>query len=233
MSQKKAPAESEENNSAAVSLFENATGEIRALRNFAEHINLIPDKSIIQKNKIASTEKKDVLFIPVGEVERLLDETFLGLWKTKKWQVSHIANEVHGSLLLCVFHPVAKIWITRIGTAAVPITFRADTDITDIRNKIKNALVNVIPHLKSECLKNAAHSLGRSFGRDLNREISDYEFEDITEKISVLSELQKKAIALLKTAKLNEKTREIFTKKLRVADDERIQGYIEYLKEKQ
>jgi len=40
-------------------------------------------------------------------------------------------------------------------------------------NKKANALDMAFPKLKSECLKNAAQSLGKIFGRDLNRKNAD------------------------------------------------------------
>jgi hypothetical protein len=40
-------------------------------------------------------------------------------------------------------------------------------------NKKPNALDMAFPKLKSECLKNAAQSLGKIFGRDLNRKNVD------------------------------------------------------------
>ena len=40
-------------------------------------------------------------------------------------------------------------------------------------NKKANALDMAFPKLKSECLKNAAQSLGKIFGRDLNRKNVD------------------------------------------------------------
>ena len=40
-------------------------------------------------------------------------------------------------------------------------------------NKKPNALDMAFPKLKAECLKNAAQSLGKIFGRDMNRKIVD------------------------------------------------------------
>jgi hypothetical protein len=49
----------------------------------------------------------------------------------------------------------------------------AGTNALDVQNKKSNALDMGFPKLKAECLKNAANSLGKMFGRDLNRKKSD------------------------------------------------------------
>ena len=48
-----------------------------------------------------------------------------------------------------------------------------DADLTDVSKKIKNALEMDYPHLLADCIKSAAKSLGKAFGRDLNREFED------------------------------------------------------------
>ena len=46
-------------------------------------------------------------------------------------------------------------------------------DITNIKDKYINTLTKDFPHLKAECFRNACISIGKSFGRDLNREFED------------------------------------------------------------
>lgn len=60
-------------------------------------------------------------YIPISFVETKLDEIYLGLWTTENFQTKVVANEIIGSLDLKVFHPVAKVWLTRVGTASVVI----------------------------------------------------------------------------------------------------------------
>jgi hypothetical protein len=50
---------------------------------------------------------------------------------------------------------------------------------SDVDAKIKNTLVKDFPHLKAECIKNAAKSLGKYFGRDLNRGDMGGQFDDM------------------------------------------------------
>jgi hypothetical protein len=78
--------------------------------------------------------------------------------------------------------------LSRTGMAAVQIQMRSiksggDGDITNVQNKIVNTLVKDFPHLKAECIKNAARSLGKAFGRDLNRKEFDT-YKPFTEQLA-------------------------------------------------
>lgn len=138
---------------------------------FVRLLNLEPNPAEIKVNAAAGNSN----YLPISHVEMQLDELFQGLWQMRSFTYSVVANEIVGSLELGVFHPVLQDWIWRTGAAAVMIQQRKGSDITDISAKHKNTLVKDFPHLKAECMKNAARSLGRIFGRDLNRsEIDQY-----------------------------------------------------------
>ena len=128
----------------------------------------------IKLNKAA----KNSAYLPISFIQMKLDEQFFGLWTTRNYTTKVVANEIVGELELVYFHPVAQVWITRIGCAATMIQMKStesggDGDITNIRNKITNTLVKDYPHLYAECLKSAAKTIGVMFGRDLNREHTD------------------------------------------------------------
>ena len=127
--------------------------------------------------------------IPISFLETELDEVYLGNWKIDNFQHQVIANEIVGSLELHVFDPHMKVWITRIGAGAVQIRMNSGAAITDISQKIKTALQMDFPKLKSMCLKNAAKTLGKRFGRDLNRKFEDDYDPQYTPEIE-LSEFQ-------------------------------------------
>jgi hypothetical protein len=146
---------------------------LKELLDFQRLLHSQPEN--IKINKMANNAK----YLPIGEVEKTLDELYSGLWQTTDFHFQVIANEIVGSIYLQVFHPVARVWITRTGAASTMILTIKDKP-ANVDNKIKNTLVKDFPHLKAECIKNAARSLGVKFGRDLNRqEVSD--FTDITE----------------------------------------------------
>jgi len=153
-------------------------------------LNTEPKPEELKLNIHANNAK----YIPVGIIERKLDEIFLA-WQTDNFRWTVIANEIVGVLTLKVFHPVLLTWITYEGTAATQIQIDSSLkdqlgnpvykdgkkqrdpnfNITQIERKITNTLQKDFPHLKSECLKNAAKHLGKAFGRDLNRdETGDY-----------------------------------------------------------
>lgn len=140
------------------------------LQKMVAFFNKQPAPANIKINKFANNAE----FLPISMVETQLDETFFGLWQTENFRTKLIANEIVGEIELKVFHPITKQWLTRTGAAAVQIQQLKDTSIATIgENKIKNTLVKDYPHLKAECVKNAAKSIGKSFGRDLNRKDVD------------------------------------------------------------
>jgi hypothetical protein len=165
----------------------NSIGQISQIQNAEKFTMRLHDAPAPNDVKI-NDQARGAKYLPISIVEMKLDELFAGLWQTKGFNYSVIANEVVGVIELGVFHPVLKEWIWRTGTAATMIQqvskrSGGNGDITDIGQKIKNTLVKDFPHLKSECLKNAAKSLGKAFGRDLNRDVTD-EYQPITEKIN-------------------------------------------------
>ncbi len=120
------------------------------------------------------------LYVPIGFIEAKLDRIFHGLWKTENVQTNVIGNEVCMTLELHVFFYPMNQWVVRTGAGAAMIQQRGDWDAvnkkkvparpSDVDAKIGNTLAKDYPHAKAEALKNAARSLGRCFGRDLNRD---------------------------------------------------------------
>lgn len=140
-------------------------------------------KQYLQKEPNSKETKKnaqanDSEYLPISFLEMTLDEIFFGLWQTKNFQTQPIANEIVGSLEVWYFHPTAKTWLCRTGAAAVQVQMKSiekggDGDITNIRNKYANTLTKDYPHLKADCFRNACLSIGKAFGRDLNRKFED------------------------------------------------------------
>lgn len=137
-----------------------------------------PNKNEVRKNKFANNSE----YLPISFLEMTMDEVFFGLWQTKSFTSKVVANEMVGELELSYFHPIAKTWLTRVGVAGVQIQYEAQrdedgnkkkVDITNISLKIVNTLTKDYPHLKAQCFRNACLSIGKSFGRDLNREFED------------------------------------------------------------
>ena len=160
------------------------TYDQKALASFtSEVLNAEPDPATILVNKFAGNAR----FIPIGVIESELDSIF-PFWETTRFKWEVIANELVGSLELVLTHPITRTKMIRTGVGAVMIQTRANEAPT-VENKIPNTLTKDAGHLKAECIKNAAKSLGKRFGRDLNRStVKGYDF-DVLDDVSTTDEI--------------------------------------------
>jgi hypothetical protein len=182
------------------------------LEQFLLRLNAEPDQADIQVNRAANNSQ----YKPISFVQNDLDELFAGLWnfEIKSYQV--IANEIVGTGLLEVFHPIARMWIKRSGAAAVMIQQKSEKNggtgrISNIDDKIKNTLVKDFPHLESELIKSAAKKLGKVFGRDLNRE-HEGSYSPVYTEEAMNNEGLTQAIEALKIASKEEEFKQIWAK---------------------
>lgn len=174
-----------------IKLDNSTKANISQLDSFAAKMNVEPLKDSIYINKMANNSK----YLPISFIQMKLDEIFVGLWRTENFTTQVVANEIIGQIELSVFHPVAKVWITRIGAASVMIQQKKGAEITDINAKHKNTLVKDYPHLLAECMKSAAKTLGKLFGRDLNRQFND-EYTSFIDKAKELNESEEALTAI-------------------------------------
>jgi hypothetical protein len=183
--------------------FEQAEKYKLIMQDFTRRLNAEPDPREFDKTPDGKANT-----LPISFVEMTLDELFLGQWQTKNFHWSAITNEVQGSIELVVIHPVTGKELTRTGAGSIIITVDSLTDeqkdkmskqdrnlyALNPENKKPNALDLGFPKLKAECLKNAAQSLGKIFGRDINRKkkdvfkpalkpLSDAAFQDALKRI--------------------------------------------------
>ena len=138
------------------------------VQNFINKIN--------KENPIYGVEKTPdgkAKTLTISHVEMTLDEYFLGLWETENFKWAVITNEVVGSIDLVFTHPVTGQKYKRVGAASIIIMVDKGANALDVTKKKSNAMDLGFPKLKAECLKNAAQSLGKLFGRDLNRNNAD------------------------------------------------------------
>lgn len=152
------------------------------LQDFTKRLNNDPNPAEFDK-----TPDGKASYLPISFIEMSLDELFLGQWGTENFKWSAITNEVQGSLELVLTHPITGKEIRRTGAASIVITVDSiDQEAKDSmskqarnlyalnpENKKPNALDMGFPKLKAECLKNASSSLGKLFGRDINRKKKD------------------------------------------------------------
>lgn len=152
------------------------------LQDFARKLNKEPDPT-----EFEPTPDGQARYLPISFIEMTLDELFYGQWSTENFKWSAITNEVQASLELVLTHPVTGKQIRRTGAGSIVITVDALTKdeknvmtkqernlyALNSENKKPNALDLGFPKLKQECIKNAAQSLGKVFGRDINRKHKD------------------------------------------------------------
>jgi len=169
---------------------------LEKIQAFTRLLNKEPDATAIDKTP--DGKAKTVL---ISHIEMTLDELFFGQWTTENFNWQVVSNEIVGSIDLVVIHPVSGQHIRRTGGAAIqimvdaaPESVKADPRLRnahalDVGNKKPNALDMGFPKLKAECLKNAAQSLGKVFGRDLNRKEGKFDTYNPLIKKDVLQQL--------------------------------------------
>lgn len=111
---------------------------------------------------------RGIKYVPIEVIEQRLDTIYNGLWSVENLHYSVEINSVVVSLDLKVFHPVARVWMTRSGIASIPVQVDAGDKSANPIPK-PTALQKNMPAAKAIAVKNAAQSLGRHFGRNLNR----------------------------------------------------------------
>lgn len=152
---------------------------LRAQQAFHTELNKVCPPEFIRSERGVDT-------LPISFVESMLDAYFVGNWSVENFHIQIVVNEIVGWLDLVCHHPVTGHTIRRMGSAAVQIMVHADSDHTNINNKKKNALEMGFPKLRAMCIKNAAKSLGKRFGRDLNRKHVAAAFEVVKTTTDVL-----------------------------------------------
>ena len=139
------------------------------MQDFTRRLNSEPDPREFDKTPDGKAQT-----LPISFVEMTLDELFLGQWELSDVETKQIFNEVVGTGILTVWNPVTQRPLKRAGFGAVVITQDKDAAVSDFNmTKKKNALDLSFPKLKAEITKNAAQTLGKIFGRDINRKSKD------------------------------------------------------------
>jgi hypothetical protein len=133
-----------------------------------------------QKRKDSQGNYHPIKYVPISHIQTTMDEVFGALgWGFEMKDIKIVGNELLGMMILTVYCPITGREIKRSGTAAVMIRQKSGAENTDVNAKLKNALAMDAGHLQAECIKSACKTLGRAFGRDLNREFDDtYEPEN-------------------------------------------------------
>lgn len=188
--------------------------QFQGLEQFTKLLNKKPIASSIQKTPDGKSDE-----LPISFVESKLDEIYLRQWGQENVTFTMVANEICCDLILWVIDPVTKLKITRAGTAALPIMmdavperlkFKAGAEepeekqkqrnmwALDMQNKKPGALKMQRAAVKQLAIKNAAKSLGKAFGRDLNRKHEDTPgdfYQNLASELGSLTDAKKELAA--------------------------------------
>lgn len=121
------------------------------IKDYLERISLEP-------SNVIATEDGDYDYQPVSHLRNLLDEIYNGEWS---WDLDREIigkGEAIAKGTLYFIHPVTGGIVRRSGTAGLPLSKGLRMDY---------------PKLASAAFTNACKSIGKIFGRDLNRDKDD------------------------------------------------------------
>lgn len=241
---------SEENQSLPVMITDNEIAEfakdnkefVLRLQNFQKLVNKDVEVEKLEKHPFVNA-----MYLPISFMEMTLDEIFFGLWETKDFKWLQVSNEITATLELRVFHPLAKSWITRTGVGAIQIMTDAIPEpekkkmskqqinawALNTDNKKAGALTNgIFAALKADCFKNACISLGKYFGRDVNRKLTDNFNPLVPDTRGLEKELEKELSEIVSLIQDEEYRTEIATKIVEAdGKEDMIQFYQKMIKE--
>lgn len=116
-----------------------------------------------------------IKFIPIERVEWLLTVLFLR-WRVEIIDSKLVANSVQVTIRLHYFDHALGEWNWTDGIGAQPLQIDSGSGAIEF-NKMKSSAVQMAaPAAKSYAIKDAAETLGKIFGKDMNRaEVISYE----------------------------------------------------------
>lgn len=188
-----------ENENQELALFQNHAAAIpeeldlirKRIENWTKAVHKDP------QNVKANKYSQGAQYVPIEELEMLMDEIFLGHWKSRTISAARVVGDsIAYDLEVDFLHPVSGIWLTRAGSGAIPIELEGDKkdgngnilskgalnrlDFEKINSKAihKNA-----PAAKAMAFRNAVQSIGRIFGRDLNRDAARHYEKKYSKKL--------------------------------------------------
>jgi hypothetical protein len=131
---------------------------------------------------------KDVKYIPIGIIEWLLTYLFVN-WHVEIRETKLIANSVAITIRLFFRDPVTgeERWTDGVGAAPLQVN---KGELASDFDKIKAASVMIAaPMAKTYAIKDAAETLGKLFGKDLNRK-EDMGYDQFLGRFEKKDELQ-------------------------------------------
>lgn len=125
-------------------------------------LNQKPKKEWVKVNPYSNNSQ----YLPIERIEFLLRKFYLD----HRIEVKDIKNMFNGIVCSVRIHLLTEDgWTFTDGVGASQIQTKKGTSPADLANINNNAIEMCAPKARAEAIKNAAKSLGRIFGADLNR----------------------------------------------------------------
>jgi len=165
----------------------------KSLNNFEEKyledeflalVNIQPPASLIKQNN-------GIDYLPIEAVEMLLTKVFQR-WRVEIRDSKNILNAVLVVVRVHYMHPVTNEWEWQDGIGAQKIQVDKGSAASNLQNIKPDAISMAGPSAKSLAIKDAAHHIGKLFGKDLNRSgAMDFKGTYATDELKQERELKK------------------------------------------
>lgn len=133
---------------------------------------------------------KDVKYLPIDKIELLLTKLFQD-WYVEVLREGQLLNSVFVAVRLFYRDPITQEYRRQDGLGAVPIKTQKGKNASDMASILNDAIQTGLPAAETEAIKDAAHKIGKLFGKDLNRK-DTLEFTGSYGTSEVKDDLQKR-----------------------------------------
>lgn len=153
-------------------------------------LNQKPTEKWLQDHPTAKTKKGPVKYLSIQRLEWLMTSIFID-WKVeiKEWKL--IGNSVGVEVRLHYQDPITSEWKWQDGIGAAPLQTDKGAGATDFNALKSNSVMLALPAAKTFAVKDAAHQLGKLFGKDINRS-DEILYDNLMEKVFNTEEIKKK-----------------------------------------
>ena len=114
-------------------------------------------------------DNRGVKYLPIQRVEALLDSV-CGDWHVEVKSLELIANSMVCTARLHYWNPAKGEWTWTDGIGAAPVNTNKGAEATDFAQIKHDSVQKAAPAAKAYAVKNAAQTIGRIFGRNVNRQ---------------------------------------------------------------
>lgn len=168
-----------------------------------------------------------VEYITIERVKYLLNRLFIK-HKIEVKSVQIIANSVQVTVRLHYLDPITGEWDWHDGVGAAPINTKAGAGACDFMAVLPGAVQQAVPSAKSYAVKDAAHEIGKIFGRDINNG-EDIDYDNLLNTFPNKEEIQRKVALVIQNIESDEERTSVLESLL--AAEEQGTDSIEFLNE--